>query len=387
MQFSKRVNISPSATLEINSLALKKKKAGEKVFNLSAGEAFINTSKYIEEAGILAITENKTYYTPTLGINELRTASYNWINKKYGAQYSLEETFITNGGKFALFILCQSLLNPGDEAIVLAPYWVSYTSMIELAGGNPIILKTQKENNWKIDPEEIRKAITDKTRFLILNNASNPTGVLYSREEIRIILKIAQEKNILVISDEVYSELVYDGQKYISCSSFLEYKNNVIVVHSASKIFSMTGWRVGFVFAQSEIIQVLNRVQGQSTSNTSSISQWATVEAFEHADEIISEIKIELQNRRDVFVKTFNDLFSSNIVVPSSALYCFIPMKDFGVIQNNSVEFCKEVLEKSNVAMVPGAPFGTEGYIRCSFGVISNEICEALNVLHKFLKR
>ncbi len=385
MHFSQRINIPPSATLTINSLALKKKKAGERVYNLSAGEAFVDTSSHIEQAAFDALKKNKTFYTPVRGIAELRESSCKWMNKTYHTNFSIDETFVTGGGKFALYALCQALLDPEDEAIVIAPYWVSYPSMIRLAGGTPIILETKEENNWKISPEQIAAAVTEKTRFLILNNASNPTGVFYSKDEIKNILAVAKEKNILVISDEVYSELVYDDLTYASCSSFAEYKDNVIIVHSASKIFSMTGWRVGFVFARKDIIDVLAKIQGQSTSNTSSIGQWATVAAFEHAREIILDVQQTLEKRRNLFVETFNKLFAANISKPSAGLYCFISMKDFGVASNDSVGFCKEVLEHANVAMVPGAAFGAEGFVRCSFGVTETEIEEALQKLSSYL--
>ncbi len=386
MKFSNRLNIPPSETIEINSLALQKKKKGERIYNLSIGEVVTNTSNYIIRSAEQAMKENKSFYTLARGIKELREVSRNWINKSYNTNFSFEETFVTNGGKFALYSLCQAILNPGDEAIVIAPYWVSYPSMIKLAEGKPVILETRKENDWKVAPAQIEEAISEKTKFIIFNNASNPTGVFYEEKEVRNILEVAKRNNVLVISDEVYSGLVYDEKKYVSCGMFPEYKDNVVVVHSASKIFSMTGWRVGFVFAQKEIVDVLAKLQGQSTSNTCSIAQWAAVGAFDNADKIIVEVQRKMQKRRDLFVKTFNELFLCKIKPPLSALYCFVPIKCFGVENNNSVEFCKKVLEESNVALVPGSAFGMEGFVRCSFGVNEEEIVEAIKKLYEYFK-
>ncbi|PIT86336.1 MAG: aspartate aminotransferase, partial [Candidatus Magasanikbacteria bacterium CG10_big_fil_rev_8_21_14_0_10_43_6] len=378
MKFSTRLNIPPSETLAINTLANKKKAAGERVYNLSAGEPLVQTPPVIIDAAVAALQAEKTNYTPMAGILELRETASTWLNKQYGADFSVAETFVTNGGKFGLYALCQTLLNPGDEAIIIAPYWVSYAAMVQLAGGCPIVLHTKEEEQWKLDVGDLERSITQKTTCLILNNGSNPTGVLYTKEELQNILHVCAQRNILVISDEVYSGLVYDGHEYISCSSLGQYKDTVIVVHSMSKNFGMTGWRVGFVFGREALIQKLTTLQGQSTSNTASVSQWAAVAAFEHANDIIPSMQATLQSRRDIFFTEFERIFHYQLSLPPCGLYYFIPLTAFGVRETDSVAFCSRVLAEANVAMVPGAAFAMEGYVRCSFGVSEDEIIEAL---------
>ena len=386
MNFSERLNIPPSATLEINALALAKKKAGERVFNLSAGEPMVDTPQVVIDAAVKAMQEGKTHYTPIAGIPELRDAASQWMNRTYESVFSIAETFVTNGGKFACYALCQTLLNPGDEAIIVAPFWVSYSSMIKLAGAEPIVIETSEEDGWKLGIERLNNSITSKTKFLLLNNGSNPTGVLYSRNELKEILELCASKNILVISDEVYSGLTYDGSAYVSCASFPEYRDHVVVVHSASKNFAMTGWRLGLVFGDVELIKKLSTLQGQSTSNTSSITQWASVAAYENAEEIMPPIKEAMLFRRNTFISTFEDLFDAELTSPKSAIYAFLPISAFGVEDTDSVVFCRRVLEEANVAMVPGAAFAAEGYVRCSFGIEEKEIIEALTQLKSYLK-
>jgi len=385
MEFAERLNIPPSATLEINALAMAKKKKGERVFNLSAGEPMVDTPQVIVDAAVQAMKEGKTHYTPVPGILELRDAASRWMNTTYGSDFSAAETFVTNGGKFACYALCQVLLDPGDEALIITPYWVSYPSMIELAGARSVFIKTAQADGWKVSPAALEQAITEKTRFVFFNNGSNPTGVLYSRDEVDAILRVCATKNIIVISDEVYSGLTYDGQRYVSCASFPQYRDNVIVVHSASKNFGMTGWRVGLVFGAEDVIKKLSTLQGQSTSNTSSISQWAAVAAYDHSEEIIPKINQSMLYRRNAFVSTFSALFGTAIASPRSAIYCFLSLQVFGIEEIDSVAFCTRVLDQANVALVPGAAFGAEGYVRCSFGVDEKEIGEALTTLHNFL--
>ncbi|MFA4830636.1 MAG: aminotransferase class I/II-fold pyridoxal phosphate-dependent enzyme, partial [Patescibacteria group bacterium] len=275
----------------------------------------------------------------------------------------------------------------GEEVLIIAPYWVSYTGIVKIYGGIPVILSTAEMDGWKIKPEQLAAACNQKTKLLILNNAANPTGALYRREELTAILKVAKEKNLIVISDEVYSGLVYDNEEFVSAGSFFEHKDKVIVVQSCSKIFAMTGWRVGFVFGPEPAVKIIKTLQGQSTTGTSTMGQWAAVAGFKEADRIVWEIREEMQKRRNVFVETFNNLFPRKITAPASGLYCFIPIAAFGSAETDSVAFSARVLAEANVAMVPGAAFGKEGYARCSFGCEPEELREALGVLAEYLKR
>jgi len=384
--FSSKVHIPPSATVTINTIAQQKKKSGQRVFNLSAGEPIMNTAQYMKETVDWAMDHGQTLYPPVAGIDELRTRASNWMNDLYKTNYEVKNTLITCGGKFGIYLLLQSLLNDGDEVITIAPYWVSYPPMVTLFGGRPVIVDTQESDGWKVRPGDIAKACTSKTKLLILNNGSNPTGVLYTEDELREILKVCKEKNIFVMSDEVYSGLTYD-KDYVSCGQFWDHSDHVVVIQSCSKNFGMTGWRVGIVFAPEEIIKKLITVQGQSITGTSIISQWAAVAAFEKAHKITPEINKEMKHRRDVFTNTFNELFpGANLKAPHAAFYSFIPMKAFGRAFHDDVKFCERALEEGNVAMVPGTAFGKPGYVRVSFGAKPEELKDAVKALAGYLK-
>ncbi len=386
MKLSSEVRISPSATLAMNALAGEKKKKGEVVYNLTVGEPMIETSGIIVDAAKHALDEGKTLYTPAAGIPELRDAVAVWMNQNFASDFKKENTVVTCGGKHALLMTLQSLLERGDEVLIPAPYWVSYPSMVELCAGKSRIIETEEKNNWKVTPSQIENACTSKTKLLILNNGGNPTGVLYTKEEVENILKMAKEKNLIVISDEVYSGLVYDAQKFVSVASFPEYRECSVIIQSCSKHFAMTGWRVGFVFGPKELITLIETLQSQSTTGTSSISQWAALAAFQNADEIISKINREMQSRRDAFVENFKKYFDIELRIPQAGLYAFISLKNFGVIETDSVAWCMKILEKANVVFVPGAPFGVEGYVRASFGGKIADVEAGLRSLAQYLK-
>ncbi len=386
MQFSSSIPIEPSATLTINSKALEKKARGERVYNLSAGEPMLAPHPAIVEGALQAMHAGKTLYPPVAGIPELRQAAAQWMRTTYGTWFEQKNTLVTCGGKFGIFALLEAYLQPGDETLIIAPYWVSYPQLVKLFGGVPRIIQTEEKSGWKISMSELKK-IETKIKILILNNAANPTGAVYTREELKNILGWAKEKNIIVISDEVYSGLVYDGAEYVSCGSFPEHQDHVIVIQSCSKHFAMTGWRVGFVFAPEEVIKVLTMLQSQSTTGTSSISQWAALAALEHATEIIPTVRQAMEQRRDIFIKTFAQLFGITLSVPASALYIFIAMRHLQLTHSDSVQFCRELIEKANIALVPGAAFGAEGYVRASFGADANELCESLQAVAVYLQK
>jgi len=379
--FSSKVQIPPSATVTINTIAQQKKLAGQRVFNLSAGEPIMNTAKYMRETVDWAMDNGQTLYPPVAGIEELRTRAAKWMNETYETEYHEKNTIVTCGGKFGIYLLLQAFLNDGDEVVIIAPYWVSYPSMVRLFGGVPVTVETTEENNWKATAMDIEKACTSRTKMIILNNASNPTGTMYTRHELNDILETAAGKNILVMSDEVYSGLTYDGRQFISCGSFTEYREHVTVVQSCSKNFGMTGWRVGFVFGREDIIKMLAKIQGQSITGTSTISQWAAIAALQEAKTITAEINREMVSRRDIFINTFNGLFPEKINAPHSTFYSFIPLKAFGTKETDDVKFCEKVLEEGNVAMVPGTAFGKPGFVRASFGEKPEELKSALNAL------
>lgn len=379
--FSKRIEIPSSATLSINALALQKKAKGERVYNLSAGEPMIDTPQVVKDAAITAVRNNKSHYTSPAGIATLREAASSWMNTQSHTDFLQTETFVTNGGKYALYALAQILLQQGDEALIIAPYWVSYKAMVQLAGATPVIVSTSYEQHWKVTPAQLEAARTPQTKVLFFNNGANPTGVLYTEEEVKAIVQWAQAHNIILISDEVYAALTYDGQKFYSAATYAKDKRSVIVVQSVSKAFAMTGWRVGFVFADEPIIKKLSTLQGQSTSNTTTVAQYAAIAALEHAQELSAVIRDELRQRRNVMLQQFEQIFDERPLTPKAGLYVFAPLGLLGCDHQDSVLFCETMLEEKSVAMVPGAAFGVEGFVRLSFGVKENEIIAAMKQL------
>lgn len=380
-----RNTISASPTLAMNALALQKKAQGERVFNLSAGEPMVMPHAKIVEAAEAALHAGKTLYTPAAGIPELRRAVSEWFEQNYQANYSADEILITAGGKFGLYALCRTLLGVGDEAIVIAPYWVSYPSLVEMTGARVNTIVTQEENGWKVTPEQLNNAITQHTKIIFFNNAGNPTGALYTREEVRALVAIAHERGVLFVSDEVYSGLTYDGE-FTSAGSFPEFRDNVVLIQSCSKHFAMTGWRVGVVAGDKQLIKVLADWQSQSTTGTATISQWVAVAAFTNTD-VNSSVKSEMQIRRDVLIDSLAQNFNLKLSPPAAGLYVFLPIKALGVEEMDSIAFCTRVLNEANVAMVPGAPFGAEGYVRLSFGAEPAELQAAVQALAQYLKK
>ena len=383
--FSTHLSLEPSSTIAINSLAIAKKARGERVYNLSAGEPEMAPHRIVASAAAQAIADGRTLYTPAAGIPELRLAAAAWMNRVYQASYQDKNTLITCGGKFGIFAAVLAFVKAGEEVIVIPPYWVSYPSIVRLFGATPVFVNTMEKDDWKIDLEKLKNAITPKTKMLIINNGGNPTGVLYSREELRGILNLAAGKNILVLSDEVYGGLAYDDE-YVSAASFAEFQDRVIVVQSCSKNFAMTGWRVGLIFGPEEMIKILTVIQSQSTTGTSSISQYAALAAIENSEEITAVVKKEMRNRRDFFIDEFNNLFNAKLKKPSAGLYSFFPLSALGIGDMDSVDFCKRALNEAGVALVPGIAFGAEGYVRASFGANTSELKEALLALRNFCR-
>lgn len=369
----------------MNALALQKKAQGERVFNLSAGEPMLTPHPKIVEAAEAALRAGKTLYTPAAGILELRVAASAWLMQNYQANYSAEEILITAGGKFGLYALCRTLLAVGDEAIVIAPYWVSYSSLVEMTGAQVNTIVTQEQGEWKVTSEQLSTAITPNTRVIIFNNAGNPTGALYTRDEVRALIAIAHERGVLFVSDEVYSGLTYEGE-FTSAGSFPEYRDSVVVIQSCSKHFAMTGWRVGVVAADQKLIKVLADWQSQSTTGAATISQWAAVAAFTNPN-VNQNVRAEMQVRRDALIEALNQNFNLQLTPPAAGLYVFLPMTALSVTETDSIAFCTRVLNEANVAMVPGAPFGAEGYVRLSFGAEPVELQAAVQALANYLKK
>lgn len=375
---------NPSATVTINSIAKKKQLAGEIVYNFAAGDPILRTHETILN-GVIEETKNGfSPYPPVDGLPELKTLAANWLNQEYDSAFTPSQVLVTTGGKFALFAALYVLLEQGDEVLIPSPYWVSYPEMVSMANGKPIFIASTKENAWKITPKSLLSHISPKSKILLLNSASNPTGSVYTHKELEELLDIAKSHNLLVLSDEVYSGLIYENTPFISCSSFPEHRDRVIVVQSCSKNFGMTGWRVGFAFGPEKIIKSLCAFQGQTTTAAAWMSQWAAIYALKNKKAVNSYVKKEMLIRRDLFVSTYNALFQEPIKAPGSAIYAFVSLQSLGVQKmQNSVLFCEQIIAASNVALVPGIAFGQEGYVRFAFSETETSIENGLHLLKK----
>ncbi|HYE59891.1 MAG TPA: aminotransferase class I/II-fold pyridoxal phosphate-dependent enzyme [Candidatus Kapabacteria bacterium] len=378
--------LETSPTVAINSRVAEMRARGERMYNLSVGEVLLDTPMVIQEAAMEAMRSGKTRYAPASGVPELRQAAADWMNANYGTSYTKDETMVTCGGKFALYALAQLCIRPGDEVLIVSPYWVSYVSIVTLFGGIPRVIQTVEQDGWKMTEETLRAECTPKTKILFFNNGGNPTGVLYTREEMEVLLGVAQEASVFVISDEVYSGLTYDHHAFVSAGSFPAYRDRVAVVQSCSKHFAMTGWRVGFLFADRACIDRVTALQTQSTTGTSTVSQWAALAAIQNENDIIPSIRQTMEKRRNTFVQRWEQVFSVSIVPPFAGLYCFLPFRAFGISETDSLSFCMRALEEAHVALVPGIAFGKEGYVRCSFGEREDVLVEGINTLAEWLK-
>jgi aspartate aminotransferase len=359
--------IVPSATVSINTIAQLKKNAGETIFNFAGGDPALVNHPCILAGAAKGMQHGLVPYAPLSGLPPLRKLAAEWVNRQYGCEYSPQNVLVTCGGKFALFAALHALIGPHDEVLISAPYWPSYPELVRLCEGVPRIIETQAENEWKVTPEELKKHLGSKVRVLIMNNANNPTGTLYTQEEIREILQIAKEGNWIVISDEVYSEIVYDQNTFVSCGAFPEHRERVVITQSCSKNFGMTGWRVGFVFAPEPLIQAMTSLQGQTTTGTSSMSQMAAISALENAPEVTAYVKKAMEERRECWMNGLNKHFGFHCPAPASTIYSFIPLDLFGNSSASSLAVCEQILKESNVAAVPGIAFGQEGYLRFAF--------------------
>lgn len=324
IRISKKAEVAPSLTVTINTLAAQKRLKGEQVFNLSVGDPMLPCHEKVLEGASRGMDSRKINYPVVSGIHELRKLIVEWMNTNHKSNYNLENTIVSCGGKFILYAASQALLEDGDEVLIPMPYWVSYPEIVKLFGGIPKILATKPNEGWKVSGDDIRKSAGPKTRMILFNNACNPTGTLYTRGEIADILAACKEKDIVMLSDEVYSNVIYDDNVFVSCASFPEYRDRLIIVQSFSKNFGMTGWRIGFAFAPPDFITIINNLQGQCTTGTSLISQWAAIGALENAPEVISYIRNALDRRRNLFVeliKSFLDKPWKNLNQPCTFLF------------------------------------------------------------------
>ncbi len=386
MKTSKRVSkIKPSPTLAVSAKAKAMKAEGIDVIGLGAGEPDFDTPEHIKKAAVLALEQGFTKYTPSGGIVELKDAIIEKFKKDNGLDYERNQILVSCGAKHSLYNLFQAVLDPGDEVVIVAPYWVSYPDMAVLAGAKPVIVKTTDRDGFKVTPEKLKAKLSPRTRLVVVNSPSNPTGAAYTGEELGALAKVMEKRNLYVVSDDIYEKIVYDGFEFHTIASLnKKLAEKTIVVNGVSKSHSMTGWRIGYAAGPRDVIAAMNMVQDQSTSNATSFAQKGALAALTGPQEEVGRMAAEFQKRRDFVVKTLNGMPGVKCYNPQGAFYVF---PDFsahmgssfkGRAIKNSTEFCGFLLDEVKVAAVMGSAFGAEGYVRFSYATSMQNLEEGL---------
>ncbi|MBE7010336.1 MAG: pyridoxal phosphate-dependent aminotransferase [Ruminococcaceae bacterium] len=392
MYVSKKAsNIQASTTLAIDSKFKAMKAEGLDVVGFGAGEPDFETPDYIKKAAIEAIQNGMTRYTPAAGTLELRKAVCEKLSRENGLSYEPAQIVVSNGAKHSLVNTFMAILNPGDEVLIPAPFWVSYPEMIKIADGVPVIMQTSETDNFKVTAEELKKAITPKTRAVVLNSPSNPTGMVYTEDELKAIADVIVEHDLYVISDEIYEHLIYEG-KHVSIASFGdEIKKRTIIINGVSKTYAMTGWRIGYAAACPEVAKVMANLQSHATSNPNSIAQAATVAALSGGEEEIAVMKKAFAERRDYMVERINAIPGVSCKKPNGAFYVLMNISGVkgrtigGKRIETSDDFAEAFLNVAKVAVVPCSGFGNDDFVRWSYATSMENICEGMNRLEAFL--
>ncbi|MGE5677722.1 MAG: pyridoxal phosphate-dependent aminotransferase [Pseudomonadota bacterium] len=394
MTISKKISsIAPSMTLAIDAKLKQMVADGIKVYGFGAGEPDFDTPEYIRNAAIEAINKGVTRYTAAQGTMDLRKAICSKLKRENGLSYEPNQIIASSGAKHSLSNAFAAILNPGDEVIVPVPYWVSYSEIIKLNDGVPTFVQTKKENNFKITREELEKAITPKTKAILLNTPSNPTGAVYSEQELRDIAEVAVTKNLYVVSDEIYERLVYGGKKHISIASLGEdIKELTIIINGMSKAYAMTGWRLGYAAGNEKIIKAMSSVQSHAVSHPSSITQYASTVALNGPQDDVHKMVAEFEKRSIYMYERINSIEGLSCNKPEGAFYVYADISYYlgkelcGVKLESSLDFAQVMLEKGHVAVIPGAAFGTDNYIRLSYATSMDIIKNGLDVFESFIK-
>jgi aspartate aminotransferase len=379
--------IKPSPTLAVTMKAKALKAEGKDVIDLGAGEPDFDTPENVKQAAYVAIKSGKTKYTPVDGIPELKKSIVNKFQKENKLNYSTDQITVGCGAKHVIYNIIVATINPDDEVIIPSPYWVSYPDMVLINGGKPVIAKTSRSENFKLTPEVLRKNITNRTKLLILNSPSNPTGACYSENELKALGDVLNNyPNIYIISDDIYEHIRYQNYQYINIANINdELKNRTFVVNGVSKAYSMTGWRIGYAAGDKDLIKAVAKIQSQSTSNPCSISQYASVEALsENSYEFIEKSKLIFKERRDLVIEKLNKISGIQTDVPDGAFYFFPSCEELigrktpsGMQIKNCTDFAQYLLEEVLVAVVPGIAFGTENFFRISYATSDQNLLEA----------
>lgn len=385
--------LKPSATIAAAAKAKELKASGTQVFEFTLGEPDFVTPQHICDAAKAAMDAGHTHYTPASGIQELKQAICDSYQREYGLDYAPNQVVVSNGAKHSIHNVLTAMCGPGDEVIIPTPYWVSYSALVELTGATPVLVPTTQESGFCLSAEQFENAITDKTRLLMLNNPCNPTGAAYRVETLEALAKVAVDRGIPVMSDEIYEKLIYEGSEFRSFASFSpEVKDLTIIVSGVSKAYAMTGWRIGWTLAPADLTKAMNTLQSQETSNPCSISQYAAIAALSGPQDCVGEMLEEFKKRRTYVLDRLNKIPGLSFAEPGGAFYAFFDVSSYfgktlggGKVVDNSTDFCTALLEEGHVGLVTGEAFGAPGYVRLSFASSMDVIEEGLNRLDSFL--
>lgn len=384
--------VRASTTLAVDSLAKQMKADGLDVVGFGTGEPDFNTPDNINMAGIRAICDGKTKYTPAAGIIPLRKAIAQRLKEDCGVDYDYTQIVVASGAKHSVYIALAAITNPGDEIIIPVPFWVSYYEMVRMVGGTPVIVEAGEEQNFKITAQQLEAAITEKTKCLMLNNPSNPTGMIYSADELRAIADVCVKHDLYILADEIYYQLIYDGIEFTSIASLCdEVKERTLLINGVSKSYAMTGWRVGYCAANKTLAKIMSNFLSHSTGAPSTISQWASVEALTGPQEGIEAMRLAFLERRDYIVKRINSIPGVSCIVPNGAFYVMMNIEQLigktlgGKLIENDDDFAVALLEKALVAVVPCSGFGMKNFVRWSYAASMENIEKGLDRLEKFV--
>ncbi len=386
--------IKPSPTIAVTQKARELKAAGKDVIGLGAGEPDFDTPENIKQAAIKAINDGDTKYTAVDGTPALKKAIVEKFKKENNLVYTTDQITVGAGGKHVIYNAMMATLNDGDEVIIPAPYWVSYPDIVLLAGGKPVVMECDEKQGFKINPSDLEKFITPKTKWIILNSPSNPTGACYSENNIKAIAAVLEKhKHIYILSDDIYEHVTYEGFKFFTIAQIESLKDRVLTMNGVSKAYSMTGWRIGYAAGPKDIVKAIAKIQSQSTTNPSSISQAASVEALSGTQDFIKKRADSFQKRRDFVVKALNDIDGINCLNPDGAFYVFPSCKELmgkkdpsGKEIKSDTDFVQSLLENSGIAVVQGSAFGLEGFFRISYATSMENLKKALEKISSFCK-
>lgn len=388
----KAMKLPPSITLAITAKAKEMKAQGKDVIGFGAGEPDFNTPQNIVDACKKALDEGKTKYLPASGINELKDAVVKKFSRDNGLTYQREQVIISTGGKQCLFNAMVALLNPWDEVMIAKPYWVSYPDLIALAGGTCVIVDTHEEDDYKFTPENLEASLTDKSKVIIVNSPNNPTGTIYSREELELIADFCKKHDLFILSDEIYEPLIYGEEKHYSIASLSEDAyGRTLVINALSKAYAMTGWRLGYAAGPKDLVKIMGNIQSHTTSNSTSFVQYAAVEALNGDQSFIPKMNKEFKSRRDYMIERADKIKGLDYIYPKGAFYLMLDIRNFigkrykGSPIISSLDFADKLLSDYLVAAVPGSGFGLEGFLRLSYTINKESIGKGFDRIEAFM--